>query len=148
MTWLSLEQAALEEAGDDLAAVLVSAFRHDARRDQEMPTAAFAKSARARGCGTRAGAALILDDVRAGLPLDLAGSWEPLGVRPDLSGFSKAIANGYALAAVTGNDRFRAAARLDFRDGLLLVLGPMSMAAAIATLTKLSRDRCGGAYGA
>ena len=28
-----------------------------------------------------------------------------LGVQPDLSAFSKAIANGYALAAVTGNDR-------------------------------------------
>ena len=53
---------------------------------------AFARAARAL-CD-RAGAALILDDVRAGFRLHLAGSWEPLGVRPDLSGFSKAIANG------------------------------------------------------
>jgi glutamate-1-semialdehyde 2,1-aminomutase len=129
----SLEQAAAE-AGDDLAAVLVSAFRHDVRRDQEMPTAAFATGARA--VCDRVGAALILDDVRAGFRLNLTGSWEPLGVRPDLSGFSKAIANGYALAAVTGNDRFRAAAQQIFVTGSFWC-SAMSMAAAIATLTKL-----------
>jgi glutamate-1-semialdehyde 2,1-aminomutase len=59
-------------------------------------------------------------------------------VRPDLSGFSKAIANGYALAAVTGNDRFRDAAQQIFVTGSFWC-SAMSMAAAIATLTKLQQ---------
>jgi glutamate-1-semialdehyde 2,1-aminomutase len=127
-------EAAADQAGDDLAAIVVSAFRHDVRRDQELPTPAFAKAARAL-CDRKA-AALIIDDVRAGFRLHLGGSWEPLGVRPDLSAWSKAIANGYALAAVTGGDRFRPAAREIFTTGSFWCAA-VPMAAAIATLRKL-----------
>ncbi len=127
-------KAAADEAGDDLAAILVSAFRHDVRRDQELPTPEFAAAARAL-CDRQA-AALIIDDVRAGFRLHLGGSWEPLGVRPDLSAWSKAIANGYALAAVTGGDRFRPAAQEIFTTGSFWCAA-VPMAAAIATLRKL-----------
>lgn len=129
----SLEEAATQ-AGGDLAGILVAAFRHDLARDQEMPTEAFAK--RAREICTAADAALIVDDVRAGFRVDLGGSWEPLGVRPDLSAFSKAIANGYPLAAVTGNDRFRDAATKVYVTGSFWY-GAVSMAAAIATIRTL-----------
>ena len=129
----SLEQAAAE-AGDELAAVLVSPFRHDYGVDQELVQPAFARAVRAL-CD-RTGAALILDEVRAGARLDLAGSWEALGVRPDLAAWSKAIANGHALAAVTGNDRFRAAAASIFVTGSFWC-GAVAMAAALATLRKL-----------
>jgi glutamate-1-semialdehyde 2,1-aminomutase len=127
-------QRAVRQAGDDLAAVLVSAFRHDVRKDQEMPSPGFAQAVRS-ACD-RTGAALVLDDVRAGFRLDLGGSWEPLGVRPDLSAFSKAIANGYALAAVTGVDRFREAAQKVFVTGSFWCAA-VPMAAAIATIGKL-----------
>lgn len=129
----SLERAAAE-AGDDLAGIIASAFRHDGRRAHELPTQAFAAAARA--ICNRAGAALIVDDVRAGFRLHRGGSWEPLGVRPDLSAWSKAIANGYALAAVTGADAFRDAARSIFVTGSFWC-GATAMAAAIATLGKL-----------
>ena len=39
------------------------------------------------------GALLIVDDVRAGFRLARDCSWEPMGVRPDLSCWGKAIAN-------------------------------------------------------
>ena len=129
----SLEQAAAA-CGDDLAAVLASAFRHDYGVDQELPTPEFAAAVRAL-CD-RSGAALILDEVRAGGRLDLAGSWESMGVRPDLSAWSKAIANGHALAAVTGTDRFREAAASIFVTGSFWC-GAVAMAAALATLRKL-----------
>ena len=129
----SLEQAAAE-AGDDLAAVLVSPFRHDYGIDQELAQPGFARAVRAL-CD-RSGAALILDEVRTGGRIDLAGSWEPLGVRPDLAAWSKAIANGHALAAVTGNDRFREAASSIFVTGSFWC-GAVAMAAALATLRKL-----------
>lgn len=127
-------EAAVEQAGSDLAAVVVTAFRHDIARDQELPTAAFARQA--RELTTAADAALIVDDVRAGFRIDLAGSWEPLGVRPDLSAFSKAIANGYPLAAITGTDRFREAATKVYVTGSFWY-GAVAMAAAIATINTL-----------
>lgn len=128
--------AAAEAAGDDLAGIIVSAFRHDLARDQEMPEAAFAAAARTL-CDAK-GAALILDEVRAGFRLHLAGSWEPLGVRPDLAAWSKALANGHALAAVTGAEWLRQAAAQVFVTGSFWC-GAVSMAAAVATLNVLRR---------
>ena len=137
----SLEAAAAAAEGD-LAAIVVSAFRHDLGRDQELPSPAFARAARA--ICDRTGAALIVDDVRGGFRIDLGGSWEPTGVRPDLSAFSKAIANGYPLATVTGTERFRDAATRIFVTGSFWCEAP-PMAAAIATLTTL-RDQNGIAH--
>jgi glutamate-1-semialdehyde 2,1-aminomutase len=129
----SLERAA-DEAGRDLAAVLVTAFRHDVKRHQEAPTITFARAVR-RICDA-AGAALVLDDVRAGFRLHIGGSWEPYGVRPDLCAWSKAIANGHPLAAVTGNDRFRDAAQQVYVTGSFWC-SAVPMAAAVATIKKL-----------
>ncbi len=132
----SLDQAA-EAAGSDLAGILVSAFRHDLARDQEMPAAAFAR--RCRAICDASGAALILDDVRAGFRLHPGGSWEPLGIRPDLAAWSKAIANGHALAATTGGDRFRDAATKVYATGSFWCAA-VPMAAALATLDVLDRQ--------
>ncbi len=129
----SLEHAAAE-AGEDLAAVFVSAFKHDLGKTHEAPTKVFAQAA--RDLCDRTGAALIVDDVRAGFRLNIGGSWEQVGVKPDLAAYSKAIANGYALGAVTGNDRFRAAAGRIFVTGSFWY-GAVSMAASIAAITKM-----------
>ncbi len=127
-------EAAADAAGPDLAAVIVTAFRHDNVVDQELPTRDFAEALR-RLCDRR-GAVLILDDVRAGFRLHRGGSWEGLGVRPDLSAWSKAIANGHALAAVTGTDALREAAARVFVTGSFWCAA-VPMAAALATLARL-----------
>lgn len=129
----SLEEAAASVKGD-LAAIIVSAFKHDLGKDHVLPERAFAQAA--RRIADEADAALIVDDVRAGFRLDIGGSWELVGVKPDLSAWSKAIANGRALAAVTGNDRFREGAKAIFTTGSFWTAG-VSMAASIATITKL-----------
>jgi len=131
---LESARAAAVEAGDDLAAVLVSPFRHDAGFDQELVDPAFARGL--RELCDRAGAALILDDVRCGFRLHLGGSWEPIGVEPDLSAWSKAIANGHPLAAVLGSDGFRRAAGEVFVTGSFW-FSAVPMAAAIATIGAL-----------
>ncbi|MGI8554326.1 MAG: aminotransferase class III-fold pyridoxal phosphate-dependent enzyme [Dehalococcoidia bacterium] len=135
---LTSVEAAAEQAGDDIAAVLVSPFRHDARFDQDLVDPAFARGLRAF-CDRR-GAALILDDVRAGFRLAVGGSWAPLGVRPDLSAYSKAIANGYPLAAVVGNEAMREAAGRVYATGSFW-FAAVPMAAAIATIEALQEER-------
>lgn len=131
--------AAAKQAQGDLAAIIVTAFKHDVGVDQQLPTPEFAKAC--RSICDAADAALIVDDVRAGFRLDLRGSWSSFGVKPDLAAYSKAIANGYALAAIAGNDRFREAATLGkvFMTGSFWY-GAVSMAAAVATITIL-RDQ-------
>ena len=135
---LASVQAAAAEAGDDLAAILVSPFKHDAGYDQELVVPAFARGLRELCDG--AGAALILDDVRCGFRLHLGSSWEPVGVAPDLSAWSKSIANGHPLAAVLGNDRFRGGAQGIFVTGSFW-FSAVPMAAAIATIGALRAER-------
>ena len=131
---LASVREAAAEAGQDLAAVLVSPFKHDAGYDQELVDPAFAGGLRAL-CDSK-GAALILDDVRCGFRLHLGSSWEPVGVDPDLSAWSKAIANGRALAAVLGNDAFRGGAQQIFVTGSFW-FSAVPMAAAVATIDAL-----------
>lgn len=133
----SVRAAAASHAGD-LAGIIVSAFRHDAGFDQEMPEPAFAQGL--RDLCDEAGALLILDDVRCGLRIAYGGSWEYLGIAPDLSAWSKAIANGYPLAAVLGSDRVRQAATEIFATGSFW-LSADAMAASLATLDALDRDQ-------
>src|ERR1700728_3587898 len=133
----SVRQAAAE-AGDDLAAIVVSPFKHDAGYDQELVDPEFAHGLRAL-CDATA-AALIPDAVRCGFRLHLGSSWEPIGVEPDLSAWSKAIGNGHALAAVLGNDAFRDGARQVFVTGSFW-FSAVPMAAAIATIAALREER-------
>jgi glutamate-1-semialdehyde 2,1-aminomutase len=130
-------EAAADAAGADLAGVMVSAFKHDIGVDLELPTQEFAQRVRAL-CNAK-GAALMLDEVRAGYRLHAAGSWERFSVRPDLSAWSKAIANGHALAAVAGSDALRDAATRIFSTGSFWA-GGVAMAAALATLDIVERE--------
>ena len=129
--------AAVEDAGDDLAAIVVSPLRHDVFRDLELPDPAFAR--RARELCDQKSAVLILDEVRTGLRLAHGCSWELLGVRPDLSAWGKAIANGYPLSAVAGSESLRDAARRVYGTGSFW-FAAVPMAAAIATLEIAKRD--------
>ena len=125
---------AVEAAGSDLAGVMLTPFRHVEGEDQDLVDVAFARHVRRR-CD-ELGALLILDDVRCGFRLAYGGSWEPIGVRADLSAWSKAIANGYPLAAVTGSEAVRDAAATVFLTGSFW-MNSTPMAAALATIRRL-----------
>ena len=128
---ISLEEAA-KEAGADLAGIILTAFRHDVRRDQELPKKAFLK--KAREICDKKNAVLILDDVRAGFRINRRGSWVDYGVKPDLTAFSKAIGNGYPLSAVVGVEKLRQAASEIYVTGSFWC-NATSMAASLKTLS-------------
>jgi len=83
-----------------------------------MPAEGFLQGV--RSLCDRNGMVFILDDVRAGFRLHLGGSGEYFGVKPDLSCYCKAIANGYPLAACMGLDSLKKAAEQVFLYRLLL----------------------------
>ena len=131
---LASAEAAVAEAGDDVAAIMVTPLRHDLRRDSELAKPEFAQGLRKLCDGI--GAALAIDDVRAGFRVAVGSSWEPLGVKPDISAWSKAIANGHPLACVTGIDALREPASHVFHTGSFW-FSSVPMAAAKATITQL-----------
>jgi glutamate-1-semialdehyde 2,1-aminomutase len=124
-------EAAVARAGDDLAAIFASPFKHDAFVDQAMPDAAYARRAR-QLCDER-GALLIVDDVRGGLRMARDCSWSTVGVQPDLSSWGKCIANGHPISALLGSEKARAAAESIFVTGSFWYAGS-PMAAALVTL--------------
>jgi glutamate-1-semialdehyde 2,1-aminomutase len=126
----SLEAAVLE-AGDDLAAIFATAFKHDNFAGQELPTLGYAR--RCRELCDQTGALLVVDDIRAGFRLARDCSWELVSVQPDLSCWSKVIANGYALSALLGSNRAREGATKSLATGTYWVQS-VPMAAAVATL--------------
>ncbi len=130
-------EAAAAQMGTDLAAVVVCPIRHDIGVDEEFADPAFARGL--RDLCDRTGAVLILDDVRCGFRLSRGSSWEPLGVQPDLSAWSKAIANGYALAAVLGRQDLVDAAASIYTTGSFW-FAAVSMAASLATLDVLREE--------
>jgi len=130
--------AAVEAADGGVAGIVVSPFKHDAGFDQELVDPVFARGL--RELCTRSGAALILDDVRCGFRLHLGSSWEPIGVMPDLSAWSKAVANGHPLAAVLGSAAYRDAAASIFVTGSFW-FSAAAMAAAVATIGALRDER-------
>ncbi|HLJ61394.1 MAG TPA: aspartate aminotransferase family protein [bacterium] len=87
----------------------------------------------------RDGAVLIFDEVITGFRVALGGAQSLLGVRPDLTVFGKAIANGFPLSAVGG----RRDLMEQLGSGAVLHGGtyngnPPAMAAAKATLEALA----------
>jgi glutamate-1-semialdehyde 2,1-aminomutase len=124
-------EAAVAEAGDDLAAIFAAPFKHDAFIDQAEPDPAYAK--RARELCDQTGALLVVDDVRAGFRLVRDCSWSRLGVQPDLSTWGKCLANGHPLSVMLGSDKARKAASSIYVTGSFWYQAA-TMAAALETL--------------
>jgi glutamate-1-semialdehyde 2,1-aminomutase len=111
--------------GDRLAAVIVEPFILEPPRPEWIEVV----QAETR----RAGAVLIVDEIKTVCRLALGGGCERFGIRPDLVVLGKAIANGFPLAAVGG--------RADLMDGArrtwissTLATEMVALAAARATL--------------
>jgi len=130
-------EAAVAEAGDDLAGILVTAYKHDARIDNELVDPAFAR--RCRELADAADALLIVDEVRAGWRLATDCSWSLVDVQPDMSAWGKVLANGHAISAHLGNDRARQAAGSIFITGSYW-FAAVPMAAALATIDILENE--------
>jgi glutamate-1-semialdehyde 2,1-aminomutase len=88
----------------------------------------------------RAGALLVVDEIKTVGRLALGGGCERYGVRPDLVVMGKAIANGFPLAAVGGRAELMAQATRTWISSTLATEF-VSLAAAEATLATLERER-------
>lgn len=127
--------AAVADAGDALAAIMVEPLVHQ--------VAAVEWLAAARTLCDRHGAVLIFDEVKTAFRVRPGGVQQLLGVTPDLTTIGKAVANGYALAAVVGSERVMSAASRTWISSTLAA-ETTALAAARVVLARHARfDVCG-----
>ncbi len=99
-------KSAVEQAGDNLAAVVMEPIRN------YMPEADF--MAEVQEVCRRRRIPLVMDEISAGFRLCSGGAHLKLGWQPDIAVFSKALGNGFPIAAVIGREQFMAAAQKSF----------------------------------
>ncbi|MFB0919336.1 MAG: aminotransferase class III-fold pyridoxal phosphate-dependent enzyme [Oscillospiraceae bacterium] len=92
----------IEENKDDIACFISTPYMHGNFIDNVLPGEGYWQAVR-KLC-TDNGIVLIIDDVRAGFRLDVAGSDHYYGFEADLLCLCKGIANGYNVSCLCGKD--------------------------------------------
>lgn len=133
-----LEQAFAENKGQ-IAAVISQPYMHGNFADNTFPKEGFWQKVR-KLCDDN-GTVLIIDDVRAGFRMDMKGSDHYFGFKADLICFCKALANGYNVSALCGQDFLKNAV-----SGLSVTgsywLSAVPFAAGIACIEKMKKLNC------
>ncbi len=101
-------QRVFDENKGEIAAFISTPYLHGNYFDNVLPADGYWK--KVRELCTENGTVLIVDDVRAGFRLDIAGSDHFYGFEADLICFCKAIANGYNVSCLCGKDFLKSAA--------------------------------------
>jgi len=117
----------VRERGKELAAIVMEPIR------SEQPQDGFLSSV--RSIADDLGIPLIFDEVSSGFRLGSGGAHLDLDVEPDIAVFSKAMGNGYPIAAVIGRAGVMRAAGDSFISSTMWTerIGPV---AALATIRK------------
>ena len=128
-------KAIVDANRDSLAAIVMEPQRGQA------PAPGFLEEV--RDIAGEIGAVLVFDEITTGFRMTAGGIHLLLGVRPDIAVFAKAMANGYAMAAVIGTGQVMQAAQSTFISSTNWTerIGP---AAALATIRKYRRENVAG----
>lgn len=137
------DYAALEEAfhnnKGEIAAIIAQPYMHGNFADNEFPKDGFWQKVR-KLCDDN-GTVLIIDDVRAGFRMDIAGSDHYFGFEADLICFCKALANGYNVSALCGKEFLKnSVSSLSYTGSYWMSAVPF--AAGIACIEKMKRLNC------
>ncbi len=131
----ALEKLVAENEGE-VAAFIATPYMHGNYKDNELPADGYWQ--KVRELCTRKGIVLIVDDVRAGFRLDLAGSDHYYGFEADLICFCKAIANGWNVSCLCGKEFLKSAvSSLSYTGSYWMSCVPF--AAGIACINKMKK---------
>jgi glutamate-1-semialdehyde 2,1-aminomutase len=127
-------EAIVKREGKTFAAIVMEPIRN------EQPLSGFFD--RVRAIADEIKAVLIIDEISAGFRMNSGGAHLILGIRPDMAVFSKALGNGYPIAAVIGKGEVMDAAQSTFISSTYWTerIGP---SAAIATIKKHQKVNAG-----
>jgi glutamate-1-semialdehyde 2,1-aminomutase len=131
----SLEKV-ISDNPNEVACFISSPYHHPVLKDNVLPEDQYWK--RVETLCRKNGIVLIVDDVRAGFRINLAGSNVAYGFKPDLICLGKAMANGYPISALVGTDALKESAEKVYYTGTQF-FNAAPMAASKATLLELQR---------
>ncbi len=144
LSWndLGAFQEAVETDGENIAAVIMEPIL--CNTSVILPGPGYLTEVREL-CAEH-GIVLIFDEIITGFRVGLGGAQELLGVRPDLSVFAKALANGFPISCLSGRrEIMRLLAEKPVMHGGTFNSNVVSCAAALATLEVL-RESDGAVY--
>lgn len=125
--------------GPETAAVIITPVGHPLAEKVEEPSPGFL--AGAKGLTEKYGAVLIFDEIRSGFRVSIGGAQEYYGITPDLSLFGKAMANGYAISAVSGRKEIMKQGEKEVFISSTFFPNSLSHVAALKTIEILRRDK-------
>lgn len=131
----AFEKLVAEHDGE-IAAYIATPYMHGNFLDNQLPADGYWQKVR-KLC-TEKGIILIIDDVRCGFRLDLAGSDHFYGFEADLICFCKALANGWSVSALCGKEFLKSAVSGITYTGSYW-LSAVPFAAAIACINKMKK---------
>ena len=120
-------QTIVTQHKNDLAAIVMEPIR------SERPESGFLENVRSLASET--GAVFIMDEISSGFRMNSGGSHLEFGVFPDIAVFSKALGNGYPIAAIIGKEEVMDAAQNTFISSTMWT-ERTGLAAALATINK------------
>lgn len=122
---ISSVEKIFEENKDDIACVIMMPFEIEKPKDNFLQ--------KVRDLAHKNKSLFILDEMRSGFRIARGGAQEYFNIEADLSTFSKAIANGYAISAIVGKKKYLSGLR-DTQLAATFYGNSVEMAAAKATL--------------
>lgn len=131
--------ALLKTHGDETAAVIITPLGHPLAQRIEEPVEGFLEGVRT--LSKKYGAVLIFDEIRTGFRVSLGGAQAYYGVTPDLAVFGKAMANGYAIGAVTGKAGIMKQGESEVFISSTFFPNSLAFVAALKTIEIMERDK-------
>ncbi|MEX1018183.1 MAG: aspartate aminotransferase family protein [Litorilinea sp.] len=133
---LSLVEKLFAESGDTIAAIMLEPVM--CNTGAIPPEPGFLEGLR-KLCDDH-GALLYFDETITGFRLSLGGAQERFGVTPDLSSFAKAMAGGFANAALVGKREYMERFAQDVNHSGTFNSNVIAMAASHAAIAELEAD--------
>lgn len=131
----AFEQLISDHKGD-IACFISSPYDHPVMQDNLLPADGYWQKME-KLCRDN-GIVLIVDEVRTGFRIDLAGANVSYGFTPDMICFGKALGNGHPISALVGSDALKQAAKKVFYTGTQF-FNAAPMAAAKINLLELQK---------
>lgn len=129
----------LKEHGKETAAVIITPLGHPLAQKIEEPAEGFLEGVKA--LAEIYGAVLIFDEIRTGFRVSMGGAQAYYGVTPHMAVFGKAMANGYAIGAVTGKAEIMKQGESEVFISSTFFPNSLAFVAALKTIEIMERDK-------
>jgi len=121
----------------DIACVIMTPIGHEIRKPIELPSEGYLEGV--RKLTEENDIILIFDEIRTGLRLAMAGAQEYYGVVPDMATYSKALSNGFPLAALVMKAKLDESAQKAYVSATYFP-NSLPMEAALATIDEIQKN--------